>query len=66
MSSSKPKIQPPVPPPPVPTIDDASKARDDSDALRKRRGRASMILAGKNIESGKAKYQSGAKTLTGG
>lgn len=65
MSSSKPKIQPPVPPPPVPTIDDASKARDDSDALRKRRGRAASILAGKTSES-TSKYQSGAKTLTGG
>lgn len=66
MSSSKPKMPPPpAPPPPVPTIDDASKARDDSDALRKRRGRAASILAGKIAES-TSKYQSAAKTLTGG
>lgn len=61
----KPQTPTPVAPPPVPTIDDASKARDDSDALRKRRGRAASILAGKSSMATNM-VASAAKTLTGG
>lgn len=38
-----PKIEPPLP---VPTIDDAGKARELQDRLRRRRGRAASVLTG--------------------
>jgi hypothetical protein len=41
-----PKQKLPPPPPPVPTIDEAAKNRDTSDAMFKRKGRRASIFAG--------------------
>lgn len=61
---SKPKAPPPpVPTPPVPTIDDAIVNRDRNDAMRRRKGRAAAIYAGKE-KTGKA-VGAATKTLTG-
>jgi hypothetical protein len=45
---SKPKVVVPKAeaPPPVPTIDDAAKARTETDRLRRRRGIGSNLFAG--------------------
>lgn len=51
---SKPAPLPPPPAPtPVPTIEDtAVSAANQSDALRRRQGRASTVLAGKTDDAG--------------
>lgn len=62
---AKKEAPPPVPvPEPPPTIEDAEvKARDEADAMRKRRGSAANILTSK---AGAATPKSGAKELLGG
>lgn len=57
-----PKPQPVVLPDPPPTIDQASKAAEDSDRLRRRKGRSSYIFGGKNPS---APVSIGTKTLLG-
>jgi hypothetical protein len=57
---------PPPPPeqPKAPTIDDATKIREETDArLRRRRGRAALMLTN---TSGSGSPQTSAPTLTGG
>ena len=58
MLFSKPKAAPkpdaPTPPPPVPPIDTAKQNVRERDKNRKRRGRASTILAGDNMTGGRA------------
>ena len=65
MSFSRPKAPPPPEPvAPVPTIDDAIVNRDRNDAMRRRKGRAAAIFAGKEKTGGKA-VGAATKTLTG-
>lgn len=53
----------PPPPEPVPTIDDASRMREESDnVLRRRKGRAASILTG---PQGAGLPTTGTKVLTG-
>jgi hypothetical protein len=47
-SPSAPKISPPTPAPPPPTIDMAAQSQKQTDELRQRRGAASNVLAGAN------------------
>lgn len=58
----KPTIQAPAPapaaapavePPPVPTIDQAARSQDQTDKIRRRRGRASTILVPDTFGAGK-------------
>lgn len=52
----------PDPPPPVPTIDDAAKRADDELRMRRRKGRAAYVMAGKTPQAAPVVGQ---KTLTG-
>jgi hypothetical protein len=68
--SSKPAPLPPPPPPPepipVPTVDEAKDSLDGADKMRRRRGQASTILAGKGAADGALAappVQTGAKLL---
>lgn len=45
-STKAPKISPPQPAPPPPTIDTAAKTQDTANQLRQRRGAAANVLAG--------------------
>lgn len=64
MSFSKPKAPPtPAPVAPAPTVDDAIVNRDRNDAMRRRKGRAATIFAGKR-KSDKV-VGAATKTLTG-
>lgn len=58
-----PKMPTPVAPPPTPTIDDAAQSRDANDVMRRRKGRAAALYAGKN--GGGVGATSAAKILTG-
>ena len=62
---SSPKQPVPQEMPVTPTIDDASRDRDVNDAMRRRKGRAAAILAGKNSGSTKS-VGAATKTLMGG
>lgn len=56
---SKPKAPPEAPPPP--TVNEAAMAQDQSDRLRKRRGRSSTIL----VPDSMGGSPTGAKALLG-
>lgn len=58
-------VAPPAAPPPPPTIDDAARERDLNDAMRRRKGRAAALYAGKTGGS-TAGVGGATKTLTGG
>lgn len=58
--SDTPKVPEPVP---VPTVDDATVAREKEDAARRRKGRAAYVLTG---EAGAGSPTSATKTLLGG
>jgi len=53
---------PPEAPPPPPTIDEAAQKSEESDRLRRRKGRLATIFAGKVKQ---APTQVAQKTLTG-
>ena len=53
---------PPAPPPPPPTIDEAARASEEADKLRRRKGRLATLFAG--ATGGGTKPLIG-KTLTG-
>lgn len=48
---SAPKISPPTPAPPPPTVDAAVQSSKTAEDLRKRRGAAANVLAGDNVQS---------------
>jgi hypothetical protein len=50
-------------PDPVPTVDDAVAAREKEDSSKRRRGRAALVLTGKD---GAGTPNSATKTLLGG
>lgn len=59
-----PDLPPPPPPLPPPTVEDTfAKAAQESDAMRKRQGRASTVLAGKSPDAGNV--QTATKALLG-
>lgn len=60
-------VQPPPTPPPAPAIEDASqRAQQEGDALRRRKGRASTILASRGRGGSSTGGPSvGTKTLLG-
>ncbi|CAB3644111.1 hypothetical protein [Trinickia soli] len=61
---STPSLPPPPVAPPPPTVDQASvQAENDADALRRRRGMASTILAGANGSSATQPVTSAARLL---
>lgn len=62
---SKPKMPAVQEPPPPPTIDDAARERDLNDTMRRRKGRAAALYAGKTGGS-TAGVGGATKTLTGG
>lgn len=61
--TSAPPIAAPDPAPAPPSIDQAAKDRENEDAARRRRGRATTILTG---ALGAGSPQTAAKTLLGG
>ncbi len=48
---SSPKISPPMPAPPPPTIDQAAQAQGTQNQLRQRKGAAASVLAGNNPQA---------------
>ena len=58
-----PALPTPLPTPAPPTVDDATKLRDEANARTKRHGRAATILTG---ESGAGSSSTAAKVLLGG
>lgn len=64
-SPSTPKPPPPAPAPPPPTVDNAAvQVQNDAEAMSRRRGMASTILAGAN-QSSTTQPATGAARLLG-